>query len=789
MLDPNYIIAPSPEQYYVDKTTGAPLSGGKVFFYSDTNRSDLKKIYTLSGVAPNYSYVELPNPTTLSGVGTFQDEDGNNVIPYYYPYDADGNVELYFLDVYDSNDVPQFTREAWPNFISNSSTGDLSNDNNFIPNGQFLAHINIPADPTLDLVSGEVRSAVTQVAQGGWTFERPNDSTANDNIQFFRYPEYVENPTASPRYAIQLECLLANPGDSFKDLRIKFSDVNKFASDTQLYTLSFSGITFNSGNFQIPISIIKNYGSGGSTTTVTSIGTATITGAQTTFNLSFSFGSNSGKTIGTQNDDYVQLALSFPTNIGFGCQLTDFLLMSGELVVTSFPTITDREFMAQTLVPPTPNPDSSNLYLPVVLTKDGLGYDSSQIGNVEMDSTGSDTYSGSLSTTTNRMLADGNGYLTQVYSSLGIPFSRLQAKYWIPSINQNRYGTGPNFVAAAIQAASTSNILLATNKFGTAVPSADGTSATGFTFFNVCPDSSAGFNMRANQLSSTELICISTTYGNVSDPGAGTSGFTISTIYNASNAPSELMFNLTTVAATGLAGLYWTFHVNPTNTSYYMWFTVDGSGVDPAPGGTGIQVDLKSSYTAADMATIVSRVLAGCQIDVITTAAASTLTGGDFFTFTAVGGQKYAVWYSINGVGTAPTGNGIPIQVALLSADTAAAVATKTTIAVNSFMVATPNYQGAFLRGFDPNSVWDVDSPYRSSFIPSLYGNVLGTLEIDTLRTHNHAFTTYQQGNGKASGADPPTVYSNQFQGSGTAEYGFSENKPVNYNVQYLIRY
>ncbi len=80
-LNPSYMIAPSLEQYYVDKDTGLPLAKGVVTFYKDQARTVLKPIYTISGSPPNYTYVQLPNPVSLSATGTFQDANGNNVTP------------------------------------------------------------------------------------------------------------------------------------------------------------------------------------------------------------------------------------------------------------------------------------------------------------------------------------------------------------------------------------------------------------------------------------------------------------------------------------------------------------------------------------------------------------------------------------------------------------------------------------------------------------------------------------------------------------------------------------
>lgn len=85
-----------------------------ITFYQDKQRTILKPIYTLSGDS-SHTYVALPNPLRLSAVGTIQDANGNTVLPFYFPYDEQGNVELYYITVESRYGQLQFTREAWPN--------------------------------------------------------------------------------------------------------------------------------------------------------------------------------------------------------------------------------------------------------------------------------------------------------------------------------------------------------------------------------------------------------------------------------------------------------------------------------------------------------------------------------------------------------------------------------------------------------------------------------------------------------------------------------------------------
>lgn len=137
-IDTNFIPAFSIETVILDKDTGAPLSGGQVYFEQDNNRGVLKPVYQITGTSPNYTFTQqLPNPMTLSAIGTFQDSLGNPVVPYFFPFDSNFDPELYFVRVESEGAVPQFTREAVPYVNEGSSGGTTSAFENEISNPQF----------------------------------------------------------------------------------------------------------------------------------------------------------------------------------------------------------------------------------------------------------------------------------------------------------------------------------------------------------------------------------------------------------------------------------------------------------------------------------------------------------------------------------------------------------------------------------------------------------------------------------------------------------------------------
>jgi len=137
-LDERYVVSSDIEQYYVNKDDGLPLSNGKVQFFRDSARTVPKEVFQLSGSPPNYTYTSMGVEITLSAVGTVQNSGGDNEVIYYFPYDSEGELDLYFIRVFDEGGIEQFTREDWPNVTNaNDPTKNQMGLNNQISNPTF----------------------------------------------------------------------------------------------------------------------------------------------------------------------------------------------------------------------------------------------------------------------------------------------------------------------------------------------------------------------------------------------------------------------------------------------------------------------------------------------------------------------------------------------------------------------------------------------------------------------------------------------------------------------------
>src|ERR1700753_1983765 len=137
-LDDRYVIAYYFEQIFLDKDTGLPLAGGKLRFYRDSARNVPKEVFQLSGFPPNYTYTTMGSEITLSSKGTIQNNSGDNVALYFFPYDMDDEIDLYYVTCDSSGDIEQFTRSALPNLTPGTDpTAEVANINNQISNPQF----------------------------------------------------------------------------------------------------------------------------------------------------------------------------------------------------------------------------------------------------------------------------------------------------------------------------------------------------------------------------------------------------------------------------------------------------------------------------------------------------------------------------------------------------------------------------------------------------------------------------------------------------------------------------
>lgn len=249
------VAAPMLQDYFVDKTLGTPLANGVVTLYQDTARQIYKNWYYQTGVPGSYTFVPLDNPLHLSSVGTIQDPFGNDVIPFFYPYDetsTDNIPQPYYItvDSVDSNGAiatRQFTRENFPFLGQNASpvvTGPTLD--NLIVNGEYwrnISSVNV-SNATAQLLAPSQHEGYTN-PDINWI----KDITgATDAIAFLPMTEELDDDI-TPEFYLNAECTAVQPGETVKCVQYPISlhvaTLQNVAASVVIHAQNVSGNTNN----------------------------------------------------------------------------------------------------------------------------------------------------------------------------------------------------------------------------------------------------------------------------------------------------------------------------------------------------------------------------------------------------------------------------------------------------------------------------------------------------------------------------------------------------------------
>ena len=240
-ISPLYIPLFNIEEVILDKDTGLPLAAGVVKFYQDIQRLSPKVVYQITGDSPNYTFVSVGSELTLGLSGTFVDQDGDPFVPYAYPYDSDGEIDLYYVTVESEGGVSQFVREAVPYVDTGGiSPAERSSTENEISNPQFV-EINFPT-PGTTTISVTGSDTVTSLAPG-WDLITSGTGT----VEIERLEPIAASVDTNPPYSLRL---LASSGlGSNITLRQRFDNTptifrGGFASGSITVAVISGGNTF-----------------------------------------------------------------------------------------------------------------------------------------------------------------------------------------------------------------------------------------------------------------------------------------------------------------------------------------------------------------------------------------------------------------------------------------------------------------------------------------------------------------------------------------------------------------
>ena len=363
------VAAPMLQDIFVD-ASGDLLAGGKIFAYQDADHTTFKNWYYQIGTYGNYSYVALQNPLVLSASGTIQDVNGNDVIPFYYPFDENNSTitQKYFFEVYNSTGTLVFTRANFPSGVG--SGGEIittgSDLENYIINNRFWRNVGTFSSSNLSNIwttqysysaSAQLTYYYTTLAPSqhdGFsmpdfnyiiqTASAPGSSIA-ETITFNVFTSTAAATVIGdicPEYYINHTCTADTTGSVLKTYQFPIS-LHIATLQSQGFSVTIQGQSVSGENI-IGIYLYQFSGTGSATSAQTLLGTIPLTSVWTKYTLNdLVFPSSTPLALSATGDDAFYLQISMPTGSVDGiCNLNftipSLYLSSSTVSTNSFAT-------------------------------------------------------------------------------------------------------------------------------------------------------------------------------------------------------------------------------------------------------------------------------------------------------------------------------------------------------------------------------------------------------------------------------------------------------------------
>jgi hypothetical protein len=351
-INPSLLVSAAMLQdYLVDNATGLPLSDGTITLYKDNSRTTFKNWYYLTGAPGSYTFTTLPNPMTLSAVGTITDGNGNDVIPFYYPYDEnDSSIsELYYIVVTNSNGQQQFTRQDFPfGAFSNNTPVNTTGTalKNYIVNNVFWRNVGSVTDANLasNPLSGFKEVSLAPSAHDGlsmpdWRYI--SDVTGGtDTLTFTKFPAGTtlgaSNQDVTPEYYLNFTCTGAGTA-TYKNVQVPLSLHLKTLElvPAVLVIWARCNSSGGTGGNQITLTNLQYTGTGTTSPMTTPVDSFMVPVSSNFTKLvtnSFVFPTSSGLSIGSGADDAWYLQIGFSASETFSIDIAKVQLFIGSTI-------------------------------------------------------------------------------------------------------------------------------------------------------------------------------------------------------------------------------------------------------------------------------------------------------------------------------------------------------------------------------------------------------------------------------------------------------------------------
>ena len=323
-----YTLAPVPKWYIADMV-GRPLAGGYMASFSSLNHTMFEPVFQDDAGMFPWPYVTIPN---VGKLGILFDENGSQG-PFYFAFDSANPDELYYLEIYDSNGVLQWTIDDFTpgNGGGGSIITEGLNLDNYITNNVMWRNIGATANPivnTLLTLAPGAHAGLAQTASnaGPDIIFVKNNTTATDQIQFLKFPLGTTplGSDVSPIDYLNYVCTNNPAGETQKIVQFPITRSVQNLSNTQVTVTIWARV--NSGNGNLTLQWLQFFGdSGGSspaagpTYLVTPIATQLLTNLWNEYKFTVTIPNVTGGILGACGNDGLFLQVEYP--LGAACNI------------------------------------------------------------------------------------------------------------------------------------------------------------------------------------------------------------------------------------------------------------------------------------------------------------------------------------------------------------------------------------------------------------------------------------------------------------------------------------
>lgn len=312
-----YSLAPNPKWYFVDMS-GKPLGGGYFATFRNLDPTVIKLVYKdPAGLFP-WPYILIPNLFPTLGIQI--DENGTQGA-FYFAFDSTFPEDTYFLEVYDSQGVLQWTVE---NFFPSGGGGGVVTDaqdlENVVINNVFWRNTGNTASPIgetfVELAPGAHAGLALTPSLFGTDIVFIKDTiTATDQLQFKNF-NLGDTPFTNDVTPVQYLNYTSNSvlGENFKYVQFPItSGVQNLSSQTLTFTIWAR--SNGGGNPNLTCQLVQFFGDGASASApvVIPIDTFVLTGNWQKFPQTVVTPTLATKVLGECHNDGLFLQVRYPT--------------------------------------------------------------------------------------------------------------------------------------------------------------------------------------------------------------------------------------------------------------------------------------------------------------------------------------------------------------------------------------------------------------------------------------------------------------------------------------------